>query len=174
MKTFLAWLIANIESATTLIVVVAYELFVLSSPELADDRATLATVGVIILVMAKSLMGGIPSKNTIADIVNLVILVIIATLIIMGTAQTDRFGHLMPLAVCTCCISLPLAVSVAIFTARNFMEVVSRRMLYHSSNVNLFEVKWMYTFNRFVSSLSSISSLGLLAVLGRMLLLELS
>lgn len=174
MKTFLAWLIANIESATTLIVVVAYEFFVLSSPDLADNRATLATIGVIILVMAKSLIGGIPSKNTLTDIVNLVFLVVVVILVFMAIAQFESFRHLMPWAICTCCIALPLSVSVATFTARNFLEVVSRRMLYVNSNVDLFEVKWMYTFNRFVSSLSSISSLGLLAILGKMLLMELS
>lgn len=174
MRTFLAWLIANIEGATTLVVTAAYEIFVLTSPDLADDRATLATVGAIVLLMAKSLIGGIPSKNTLTDVVNLALLAVIVILVFMATAQIESFKHLMPLAICTCCIALPLAVLVTAFTVRNFYEVVSRRMLYASSNVDMFEVKWMYTFNRFVSSLSSISSIGLLTVLGKMLLIELS
>ena len=174
MKTFPAWLIANIEGATTLIVVVAYEIFVLSSPGLADDRATLSTVGVIVLLMATSVMGGLPSKTTLTDLGNLALLAVIVILVLMATAQIESFKHLMPLAICTCCIALPLAVLVTVFTVRNFYEVESRRMLYVSSNVDMFEIKCIYTFNRFVSSLSSISSIGLLTVLGKMLLIELS
>ena len=162
MKTFPAWLIANIEGATTLIVVVAYEIFVLSSPGLADDRATLSTVGVIVLLMAKSLMGGIPSKNTLTDIVNLALLAVIVILVLMATAQIESFKHLMPLAICTCCIALPLAVLVTVFTVRNFYEVESRRMLYVSSNVDMFEIKWMYTFNRFVTVFASITGSALI------------
>ena len=50
---------------------------------------------------------------------------------------------------------LPVATVVGIWLARyaynNFDEVVSRRMLYHNSNVSLFEYRWKYTWYRFTN-----------------------
>lgn len=42
------------------------------------------------------------------------------------------------------------AIVCARFAYVNFEEVVSRRMRYRNSNVDLFDVRWKYTFNRFV------------------------
>ena len=41
---------------------------------------------------------------------------------------------------------------VGAFTHENFFELVSRRMQWRNSNVDMFEVKWKYVFNRFASS----------------------
>ena len=51
--------------------------------------------------------------------------------------------------------SLPafiLAIPVGIFTAKNMDEVVSLRMLYVNSNVDMFEMTLKYTLNRFMTA----------------------
>jgi hypothetical protein len=41
--------------------------------------------------------------------------------------------------------------AIAIYTYHNFQEVVSRRMLYRNSNVDLFEIRWKYVIDRFTN-----------------------
>ena len=48
----------------------------------------------------------------------------------------------------TSLISLIGGILIAIYANRNFYEVVSRRFLYRNSNVEVFNEKWRYTFNR--------------------------
>lgn len=50
-------------------------------------------------------------------------------------------------------INIYLSVIVAIFTYRNFEEVVPLRMLFHNSNVSLFQEQLKYSISRFFSML---------------------
>lgn len=42
-----------------------------------------------------------------------------------------------------------VSVKIAIYTYRNFDEIVSLRMLFHNSNVSLFQVQLKYSISRF-------------------------
>ena len=178
MRTFYAWLIANVESVTTLLVVAAFELFLFTDPSITmetGDRVGLALLGALVVSLGKTLLGGIPSRNVLTDVVNLLIIVAVyAVLFVFGIAG---LGHQEPLfssvfwgTLPVCIVSLLAAMVSAIFTFRNMSEVVSLRMLYHNSNVSLFEITWMYTLNRFVAVLSGLSSLGLFIFVGRLLI----
>lgn len=48
-------------------------------------------------------------------------------------------------------VNIYLSVVVAIFTYRNFDEVVPLRMLFHNSNVSLFQEQLKYSISRFFS-----------------------
>lgn len=50
-------------------------------------------------------------------------------------------------------VSIFFSVIIAIYTYRNFDEVVSRRMLWRNSNVSLFNEQLKYTLSRFGNAL---------------------
>ena len=50
-------------------------------------------------------------------------------------------------------VDVYLSVMIAIFSFRNFDEVVSRRMLWRNSNVSLFQEQLKYAISRFGSAL---------------------
>ncbi len=53
----------------------------------------------------------------------------------------------------------------SIYANINFEDVVSRRFFYRNSNVDIFEVKWKYTFNRFYAGFVTVLSMGLEIIL---------
>lgn len=178
MRTFYAWLIANVESITTLLMIAAFELFLFTDSSVTmemDNRMELALWGILIVSLGKSLLGGIPSRNVLTDVINL--LIIVALYVILFAFSIAGLEHQEPLftsvfwiTLSVCIVSLSIAMMAAFFTCHNMDEVVSRRMLYHNSNVSLFEITWMYTFNRFVAVFNGLSSLGLFIFMGRLLL----
>ena len=50
-------------------------------------------------------------------------------------------------------VNIYLSVLIAIFSYRNFDEVVPLRMLFHNSNVSLFQEQLKYSISRFFSAL---------------------
>lgn len=176
MRTLYAWLIANVESITTFLLLIAFEAFLFTDFPVSmgvGDKIVLAVFGAILLVLVKSLMGGMPSKSMLTDIVNLILIIAVyAVLLALGFAGYQEEGFYRTVLFSTlgiCAVSLMLSVTAAAYTCRHMDEVVSRRMLYLNSNVSLFEITWRYTFNRFVTTFSSVSSLCLIIVFGKML-----
>lgn len=162
MKTVIAWIIANVESITTLIVVATFEVLLFTSPAEIDNRLLAAIMGPILVALVKAIIGGIPSKGTVTDIVNLLLA---AGAIYAATAMAGNYASLAGLggfAIGWGIAALIAAIVAAVFTAVNIDEVVSMRMLYHNSNVSLFEITWMYTFNRFVTVFASITGSALI------------
>ena len=61
-------------------------------------------------------------------------------------------------------ICIPAAifgVFTAIYANLYFDDVVSRRFFYRNSNVEVFAVKWKYTFNRFYAGFVTLFTIGL-------------
>ncbi len=176
MKTFYAWLIANIESITTVLVIIVFEIIWLShSTTSMGNKVSVALGGTLIIMAGKTLMGGLPSKNTIIDAINLFL--IIATYTLLFAFEHINFQHEYTLArnlyfatLGIALVSLVFAIMAAIFTFHNTGIVASHRMLYPNSSVSLFEIKWRYTLNRFIMTFNSLSSLGLIVIVGQLLL----
>ena len=144
MKTFNAWLIANVETVTTVLLIAFYELWYFTGGDEVlkfDSTAAGAVLGLLLMPLMKIAVGGYPSRNTFADFFNLLIAVVVYTLIFV------------------------VAHNVAVFTGRHMDEVVTLRMLYVNSNVDMFELKWKYTINRFTATFCGVSGLGLVALL---------
>ena len=97
MRTVYAWLIANVESVTTLLVVAAFLSFLFTDPSITmetGDRVGLALLGALVVSLGKTLLGGIPSRNVLTDVVNLLIIVAVyAVLFVFGIAG---LGHHEP------------------------------------------------------------------------------
>lgn len=173
MKTLLSWLIANIEVFTTVVLVLVFEVYVFTAGAAAvaaDDQWMLAVGGAMGIVAGKTVIGGVPTKNTVGDIVNLCVIVVVYILVWTVTSDDGEFHAFYAPSVSVLCVSLVVAAAVAAFTLRNFDEVVSRRMLYANSNASLFGIAAMYTFNRFVAAFSSVTTFGLVVALMRIAL----
>lgn len=176
MRTLYAWLIANIEGFTSFLVMVAFAIYLFANPAFTmgvGDKIGIFLLGGIVITSGKTLLGGIPSKGTLTDVINLIVMVAIyVVLFIFGFAGYGKEPFLekvLYVTLSTCVVSLVLAIMAASFTYRNMDLVVSRRMLYVNSRVAMFEITWMYTFNRFVATFSGISSLALIVILGEMM-----
>ena len=176
MKTLYAWLIANIEGLTTFLVLLAFIIYLFVNQSLVlsvGDKIGISLLGGIVVTAGKTLMGGIPSKGMITDVINLIVIVAIyVVLFIIGFAGYGKEPLVEKILYATLgigVVSLVLAVMATVFTYRNMGEVVSRRMLYVNSQVDMFEITWMYTFNRFVAMFSGLSSLGIIIIIGKML-----
>jgi hypothetical protein len=71
-------------------------------------------------------------------------------------AFVGEIGFLVPI-VAVGLLSLCVAVSVGVYSAHNMEEVVSRRLLYRSSNVDMFNHTMKYALNRFMVTFVFIS-----------------
>ena len=160
MKTLNAWLIANIESITTTILIIAFEIALFTTDIKVADITQVAIFGPIIIAIGKVLIGGMPSKSTSGDIINLGLLLLTYFLIFL-LKENEEYREGCLFFMYSGFISLAIAIVTAIFTSRNMNEVVSKRMLYTNSNADIFDITLKYTFNRFVIVFSSISSLFL-------------
>lgn len=176
MRTLYAWLIANVESVTTFLVLLAFVIYLFTSHALTmgvGDKIGIFLLGGIVITSGKTLMGGIPSKGILTDIINLIIIVAIYVVLFIicfaGYGKEPLLEKMLYMILGIGIVSLLLSIMAALFTYRNMSEVVSRRMLYVNSRVDIFEITWMYTLNRFVATFSGISSLGLIVIVGKML-----
>lgn len=159
MKIFIAWLIANICEIIDFFIIAVYEVLLFQGhiPLGESDVSMMAVYGAFLIPMFHGLLvGGMPSKNVIGDIFNIGVLTLgyVTTWWVWKDNADTAFMSIYAWGLIP---SLALAFIVAFFTANNMHEVVSRRMLFVNSNANLFEIKLLYTFNRFVAAFSASS-----------------
>jgi hypothetical protein len=157
--TFKSWLIANFETATGIILAViitpVFLIFIANTETPAESTNVFFWIFFLAVIIPFSLGSSPPSltKNIFAY---LVILAIFCIFPFFGDdSETGKL--LFPVWGAILSIATFTGVSVAaFFIARyansNFDEVVSRRMLYRNSNVNLFSIEWRYTLDRFCIS----------------------
>ena len=67
-----------------------------------------------------------------------------------GTQNTSQISVFYWILIIFATISdILVSVKIAIYTYRNFDEIVSLRMLFHNSNVSLFQIQLKYSISRF-------------------------
>ena len=94
MKTLLSWLIANIEVFTTVVLIIVFEAYIFTADITAissDDKWMLAVGGAMGVVAVKAIVGGVPTKNTIGDVVNLGVVVVAYVLIWVITSDEGEY-----------------------------------------------------------------------------------
>ena len=123
MTTFLAWLIANIKTPFYLLMIIIYEILLWTGTIPCDNILKYSYLGVVTL------------------------LAIIAAYIVAIVFKWNSVFLWGAIPV------LIIAISVAIFTAMNMNEVIDMRMLFTSSNAEMFEITALYTFDRFIATL---------------------
>lgn len=155
MRTFTAWLIANITKVTLIASVIMFELILFSvgfSALTEDKQGEAVFLGPILLWLGMAALGGFPRKfvmDIVALIWNIVVL-LCAIFLSFGLGSVCTF-----FAVIFGVVGCIAAVYVFIFTKDNMEEVVAHRMFGWISSVNMFEMRWKYAFNRMVETLVS-------------------
>lgn len=166
MKIFLSWLIANFETIAFVMLGTVFGILFLSmGAEVIDPAETFGVVLMIFLIM------GLPTVFTTRDFMSSLMLFalfvagyvyLIAHYSGLSSIPELKYG-LVRLFICGA-VSLVLSIAAGIFTAANMDDVVSRRMLYVNSNVQLFEKTLSYSLNRFMVTFSYLSWAGLWTV----------
>ena len=146
--TVLASLVANIEklaSVLTLIVggIIYYTRF--GGVEVVPESANLVLGALVLNVLVAFAWHG-----TIMQL-------LIFFWIIFKLDEIDSWQAVeMPAIVTISVVAVVCAVYVAIFTWKNFDEVVSRRMKYINSRSSMYEEQWKYTLGRFFATATTI------------------
>lgn len=171
-STFGAWFIANYEVFSTLLLFVVYVacFFVSGVYDVVRGLAAdgegeavwlVLLLGALCVLFAKTFFY-VPVANRGADWITLVVNVVWVVLIYnkLNGSEADGFVGVMLAEVG---VSFVWALLLARSTYRNFDEVVSRRMLYRNSRVELFSGAWSYTMNRFVAVFCNTNGLLLIS-----------
>lgn len=155
MRTFTAWLIANITKVTLIACVIMFELILFSvgfSALTEDKEGGSVFLGPILLWLGMAALGGFPRKfvmDIVALIWNIVVLLFALFLSIGQGPICVFFAVVFGVAGCIA------AVYAFIFTKEHMEEVVAHKMFGWISSVDMFEMRWKYAFNRMVETLLS-------------------
>ena len=163
MKTFVSWLIANFEIMTTVLLCIVFGIFfaveIDSSVFTPQEKCGLIVVAVFFMAL--------PASITVKNFeISAIMFVLMLAGYIYAIVSPDVIGNAtlpwMPTALITTgVVSLVVALAIGIYTAVNMDDVVSRRMLYVNSDVNMFDMTLKYSLNRFMAAFVYISWTGL-------------
>ena len=152
MRTFLSWIVANIEFVISAFLCLFFGIISMCA---FPDAAFGEKMGLLLFVLAFA--AGpllVMDRSFVGCFVLFVLgLGLYAVLIL---AFVGEIGFLVPI-VAVGLLSLCVAVSVGVYSAHNMEEVVSRRLLYRSSNVDMFNHTMKYALNRFMVTFVFIS-----------------
>lgn len=166
MKTFVSWLIANFEIMTTVLLCIVFGiLFAVGiDSSVFTDQEKWGLIAVFVFFMA------MPASITVKNFeMSLIMFVLMLAGYIYVIVSPDVIGNAtlpwMPSAlIANGAVSLVVALAIGIYTAINMDDVVSRRMLYVNSDVNMFDMTLKYSLNRFMAAVVYISWAGLWTV----------
>ena len=165
--TFGAWLIANYEIVSTValfaIYVICFFATGVSDMLKAEGEAVwlLLLMGALGVMIAKTFFY-VPVASQVADWM-LIILNIVWIVLLYSKLGDIGAGGFVSVMLVEVVISFVWAFMLARSTYRNFDEVVSLRMLYRNSRVDLFSEALAYTVNRFAAVFCNTNGLLLLA-----------
>jgi hypothetical protein len=156
MTTFKYWLIANFEIIIGIVTVLVHiVLFICAYDEERPEKMDSLLVGIIISVPVIFFISSVPRDDRFFSLFKyiLVLLFWILIPIIIPIISKDNPIQ-VPLSIIVWgwiifAAGTVVGIRFAIFTKRNIDQIVSRRMLYRNSSVQLFEITWIYTLYRF-------------------------
>ena len=166
MKTFVSWLIANFEVFVTVLLCIVFGiLFAVGiDPFVFTAQEKWGLIGVAVFFMA------LPASITVKNFeMSMILFLLMLAGYIYVIVSPDTIGSAtlpwMPSAlIANGAVSFVLALAIGIYTALNMDDVVSCRMLYVNSDVDMFEMTLKYSLNRFMAAFVYISWAGLWAV----------
>jgi hypothetical protein len=159
MTTFKYWIVANFEIVSAVVAGFISILLVLCfyNEEQHPDESTGIMIGEIILVFSLTCL---QSKSRFFSLIKYIIILLFCIVAAFvpdeGEATTTIPTTVIVYGWIFLVAGTIIGINLAIFTNRNIDEIVSRRMLYRNSAVQLFEIKWLYTLDRFAGTASSI------------------
>lgn len=140
-NTFKAWLIANMG------------LFFIFTSTIITILSPLQLEPSIILIFTCLIIGEfIEFPSFFITIIYTLLLLFCLFFLILFAINTSflAFGIILLFII----ISSILATNILKQTRENFYELISRRIQWKTSNIEMFEIKWKYIFNRFIAAFS--------------------
>jgi hypothetical protein len=160
MTTFKYWMVANFEIISAVVTGLITILLVLCfyNEEQHPNESTGMMIGEVIFMFFLSCVQG---KARFFSLIKYIIIVLLGIAALFVPNEGDATVAI-PTTVCVygwifLVAGTIIGINLAIFTNRNIDEIVSRRMLYRNSAVQLFEIKWLYTLDRFAGIASSVA-----------------
>lgn len=155
MKNFISWIIANLNTLTNIIyIAIAVAISVMyGGDDKALDAVLFSFTGIFIVSFLSILTRGEKLNAS-------TILVLLAAAFEFYLIFSS-FGASYPKTalVISFIVAGILSIFIAAFVSRNFEDVVSRRMLWRNSNVDMFSMKISYVINRYFNATIRIASL---------------
>lgn len=162
MSTFFSWIVANIGGVVAFVLILIYEILLLCGVLPVYENVVKSSIFLFLIIGGIcTFAGGIKTKEPVGDFCNLAILIVIYYFAFDHARYLGM--HITSISVFAWCIipCLLFGIVTAVYAAVNFDEVVSLRMLYHNSDVAMFEEEALYTINRFVAGFSAATSTSL-------------
>lgn len=148
MKTFTAWLLANFEIFITGLSLCIMGVIISVTP--GFDSGTKVSAGILMFFLML-LPTCISTRNLAGSAVMFVLSLLWNGLLADVCFSVPEYPNVRNAAAVLLLfgvISLVISVFAGLFTAGNMREVVSRRMMYHNSNAQMFNIRLSYTLNR--------------------------
>lgn len=145
MKTFLSWLIANLEIAGVFILLPFQWLFIQNHHLDAENETwKLMLLGSILIAF----LGSNPTKSVSGDLLNMILTTAGGIILAILALNSYPDAPLTPFIIIGVA-GLAVGIATAVFAVSNFYELVSLRWIYSNSNATKFEVSATYGFSRF-------------------------
>ena len=161
MKTVLAWLVANIETALSVVLIAVFVPLFMSQMDLSAYTSAQRWGFALVLAFMVILPVSVTSKNFLSSFIFFLVAAACYVYAIthLGDVLTVSTGYNQVKAILWTggIVSLVLSVIIGIFTAVNMDEVVSLRMLYVNSDVSMFDMTIKYSLNRAMTTFGYLS-----------------
>ncbi len=155
---FRSWTLANFEILANILICATAIIMAfvrVPSEEIADAYWVVQYYSAIPLICICCLLSETSAIGFLSDLVRLLVCVGVIVLELYyfkedAAAIHQYYKPALTAAIVATVAGGLLAIAGMRFTYSNFDEIVSRRMRYRNSNVDLFDIQWKYAFNRFV------------------------
>lgn len=145
MKTFLSWLIANLEIACVFILLPFQWMFIQNHHlDAGMDMWKAMALGSLSIAF----LGSNPTKSVSGDLLNIILTIGGGILLAIAALNGYPDAPLTPFIIIGV-TGLAVGIATAVYAVSNFYELVSLRWIYSNSNATKFEVSATYGFSRF-------------------------
>ena len=166
MKTFISWVIANFEIILTVVICIVFGILFAKGidPGTFSTEEKWGIIAIAVFCMA------MPASMTVKNFsMSAIMFALMLAGYIYAIVSPDVIGNAtlpwMPSALIAIgVVSFIVALAIGIYTALNMDDVVSLRMLYVNSDVDMFDMTLKYSLNRFMAAFVYISWAGLWTV----------
>jgi hypothetical protein len=146
--TFKSWLIANFEITFGGLIIIITGIYTC----LAVENSQLQDVFIVYLGLSVVFVAFIvPTQNGAIGIGKYILLILFGILVQCFSKEPEHaiVLKMLPYYWGLLAISSVIGAFIARYAYTHFDEVVSRRMLWRNSNVDLFDIRWRYALDRF-------------------------
>lgn len=166
MKTFISWVIANFEIILTVVICIVFGILFAKGidPGTFSTEEKWGIIAIAVFCMAMPASMTVKNFSMSAIMFALMLAEYIYVILHIGDISDSIILSAARTLLAVGAVSFVLSVTVGIYTAINMDDVVSLRMLYVNSDVDMFDMTLKYSLNRFMAAFVYISWAGLWTV----------